>query len=167
MPVRRANFPNGVSSTPALAASFFIGAVGLASVMNKPMGDRYRHHVREHVPIDFRSYLNYDPTPAMSACLSPKVTGTAWTAMMPPKPRAMRVMGIRPTEVLDVANPCNGRDMVARAFLMGCGATKTTANKGLSRCPRFRWCDAGSRRIIQRDGSEIRFSLRIPAPVSG
>ena len=28
-------------------------------------------------------------------------------------------------------------------------------------------CDAGSRRIIQRDGSEIRFSLRIPAPVSG
>ena len=28
-----ANFPNGVSSTPALAASFFIGAVSLANYM--------------------------------------------------------------------------------------------------------------------------------------
>jgi hypothetical protein len=31
----------------------------------------------EHVPIDFRSCPNYGPTPAVSACLSPKVTGTA------------------------------------------------------------------------------------------
>ncbi len=37
---------------PALAASFVIGAVGLA---NNPMGDRYLHLVQEHVPIDFRS----------------------------------------------------------------------------------------------------------------
>ncbi len=43
-------FPNGVSSTPALAASFFIGAVGSASVTNKPIGDRYRHHVRSTCP---------------------------------------------------------------------------------------------------------------------
>ena len=27
---------------------------------------RYRHHVQEHVPIDFRTYPNYDPAPAMS-----------------------------------------------------------------------------------------------------
>ncbi len=31
----------------------------------------------EHVPSDFRPCPNYGPTPAMSACLSPKVTGTA------------------------------------------------------------------------------------------
>jgi len=39
---RQANLPNGISSTSELATSFFIGAVGSESVMNKPMGDRYR-----------------------------------------------------------------------------------------------------------------------------
>ncbi len=47
------------------------------------------------------------------------VNGTVWTAMMPPKLRAVREAGIRPTEVLDVANPCTGRDMDARAFVKG------------------------------------------------
>jgi len=44
------------------------------------MGDRYRHHDREHVPIDIRSYLNYDPTLAMSgtAGYDPQRTILCW-----------------------------------------------------------------------------------------
>ena len=43
----------------------------------------------------------------------------------------------------------------------------TVRVEGLSRCPRFRWHEAGSRRMMRRHGPKIRFPDRIPASVSG
>ncbi len=43
--LKAGEFPERRIEHASTGSLFFIGAVGLANVTNKPMGDRYRHHV--------------------------------------------------------------------------------------------------------------------------